>query len=382
LKKTAERVRIFIKGFPEDGIVKKAIFLFSFLFIFSSVTYAQEIIENPDKPESKNPGRIIRLKEVLRIKDEGTAFYFREPWGIDVAADGSIFIIDKERLYKFDSRGRFERNMAKKGQGPGEITTEIENIIIKDNEIIFSCATMNKVIKMDLDGNFIKELIPQKRASNLLAYYKNKYFIVDFTPKSFEMEEGYRDYDRNFFILDEEGSATPTQYSFPIKHYWHYRASRKGRGGFSTQYVTQLQTSKVSQKYIYICHTQDYLIKQLDLEKVQISRIFRRAYPRAKFQTDDSRPFKYYNDIHRLLIYKGNVWALTSTLDKEKGILVDVFSKEGKYLDNFYLPLLNSKTGDCFYQLYFPMVIDGDFIYAIEHDKDWNPCITKYEIID
>jgi len=360
--------------------MKKAILLFSFLLIFNSVINAQEIIENPKKPGSKNPGRIIQLKEVLRIRDEGTVFYFREPWGIDVSEDGSVFVKGGiDRLYKFDASGKFERNMAKKGQGPGEITGEIENINVQDNEIIFSCASMNKIIKMDLAGNLIKELIPKKRALNLIAYYKNKYFIVDFMPKSFEMEEGYKDIDRNLFVIDEEGNVTPTQHSFPVKHYW---ARHPSRGYLSTQYVTRLQSSKANQKYIYICHTQDYLIKQFDLEKHQISRIFRRDYPRVKFKSDEFRPFKYYNDVYRILIHKNNVWVLTSTFNEEKGIMVDVFSSEGKYIDNFYLPFFNSKTGDCFYQMYFPMVIDGDFIYAIEHDEDWNYCIVKYEIID
>jgi hypothetical protein len=353
------------------------------LFTLCSLAFAfqvQSIIENPEKPLNKNAGRIIQLKEILRIKDEGRDFYFKEPWGIDVAVDGSIFVKDKEKLYKFDASGRFEKNMAKKGQGPGEITTEIGDIIVKDNEIIFPCATMNKVIKLDTEGNFVKEVIPKKRALKLIAYYMNKYFIVDFMPKSFEMEEGYKDIDRNLFIFDEEGNASPTQYSFPVKHYWARPQLRAG--SFSTQYVTRLHTSKASQKYIYICHTQDYLIKQFDLEKLQISKVFRRVYPRVKFNSDEMRPFKFYNDVYRLLIYKGNVWALTSTLDKEKGILVDVFSEEGKYLDNFYLPLLNSKTGDCFYQLYFPMVIKGDYLYAIEHDEDWNFYVAKYEIIN
>ena len=218
--------------------MKKFVFFFSFLLIFNSVIYAQEIIENPKKPGSKNPGRITQLKEVLRIRDEGTAFYFREPWRIDVAEDGSIFVKGGiDRLYKFDARGKFERNMAKKGQGPGEITGEIENINVQDNEIIFSCASMNKIIKMDLAGNLIKELIPKKRALNLIAYYKNKYFIVDFMPKSFEMEEGYKDIDRNLFVIDEEGNVTPTQHSFPVKHYW---ARHPSRGYLSTEYVTRL----------------------------------------------------------------------------------------------------------------------------------------------
>jgi len=217
------------------------------LLIFWTLMFAlqdQAIIDNPENPLNKNAGRIVHLKEILRIKDEGIDFYFKEPWEIDVAEDGSIFV------------------------------------------------------------------------------------------KEFN------------------------------------------------QTVTRLYRSKTYNQYVYVCHTQDYLIKQFDLEKFQISRIFRRAYARAKFQQDENRPFKFYNDVYRLLIYKGNVWALTSTLDKEKGVLIDVFNEEGEYLDNFYLRLLKSKTGDCFYQLYFPMVIMGDYLYAIEHDEDWIFYVAKYEIID
>ncbi len=258
---------------------------------------------------------------------------------------------------------------------------EIENIIVQDNEIIFSCANMNKLIKMDLEGNFIEELIPNKRVSKLVACYKNKYFFVDFMAKSFERVEGFQEYNHNLYAIDKGGDVTPTDYSFPVKRFFKIISYRGKSRRYNTS-VTRLYRSKTYKKYVYICHTQDYLIKQFDLEKSQISRIFMRAYPRAKFQQDENRPFKFYNDVYRLLIYKGNVWALTSTLDKEKGVLVDVFSKEGKYLDNFYLPLLNSKTGDCFYQLYFPMVIKGDYLYAIEHDEDWNFYVAKYEIID
>lgn len=86
--------------------------------------------------------------------------------------------------------------------------------------------------------------------------------------------------------------------------------------------------------------------------------------------------------MHRLAAHKNNLWVLTSTFDEEKGILVDVFDEEGKFQDNFYLPLLKSKTGDSYHQMYFPVVTQGDYIYAIEHDEDWAFSVTKYEILD
>jgi hypothetical protein len=358
--------------------MRKILFAFLTFFIFRTVILGQAIVENPEKPASKNPGRVIQLKEVLRIKDEGREFYFKEPWGIDVAEDGSIFVQDGVKLYKFDAQGKFKKNMVTKGQGPGEITEELTDFVVDNNDIIIFCGPMQKIVKKDLEGNFIKDLVlEKKRAADFIAYYNNKYFLVDIMPKSFERKEGFNDFDQNLFIFDEEGNATSIPYSFPIKHY----DSFKGKFGFF-QFVTTLLKSRVCQHFIYLSHTENYLIKQFDLEKLQIRKIFRRAYPRVRFQSDEMRPFKYYNDVHRLLIFRNNVWVLTSFLDKKKGILVDVFNEDGKYLDNFYLPLLNSKTGDCFYQLYFPMTIKSNFLYAVEHDEDWNYFIAKYEIID
>ena len=60
--------------------------LFITLLLFVSFLFqlgAQEIIENPEKPLSKNAGRVFELKEVMRIRD-GHGFYFSSPIGLKV----------------------------------------------------------------------------------------------------------------------------------------------------------------------------------------------------------------------------------------------------------------------------------------------------------
>ena len=88
----------------------------------------------------------------------------------------------------------------------------------------------------------------------------------------------------------------------------------------------------------------------------------------------------YGHDLHRVLVHKNRIWALTSTYDPKKGSLVDAFDSEGKYVDNFWLPLLNVRTGDNFSQRYFPVMIRGDYLYAVEHDAEWSFSIAKYKI--
>jgi hypothetical protein len=84
------------------------------------------------------------------------------------------------------------------------------------------------------------------------------------------------------------------------------------------------------------------------------------------------------NDLCRLLWVKDRLWAVTSTVDKTKGILVDV-SAEGRYLDNFYLPLAQDPAQNLYY--YAPMAIVGDFLYLLEADEDDLISLIKYEIV-
>jgi len=60
-----------------------------------------KVIENPEKPLSKNAGRILKLEEVLRIKDEGREFYFKFPFvnGLRVSGKGFIYVQDENQLF-------------------------------------------------------------------------------------------------------------------------------------------------------------------------------------------------------------------------------------------------------------------------------------------
>jgi hypothetical protein len=148
--------------------------------------------------------------------------------------------------------------------------------------------------------------------------------------------------------------------------------------------ITRVNSSCQNGEYLYVVHTPEYLIKRLYLKKAEVTGSFRRAYPRVKYVKKDPRDTRtmpdYDNDVYKVLVHKDQIWALTSTYDPIKGILVDVFDSEGKYVDNFWLPLLNIRTGDNFSQRYFPVMIRGDYLYAIEHDPDWNFSIVKYKI--
>ena len=72
----------------------------------------------------------------------------------------------------------------------------------------------------------------------------------------------------------------------------------------------------------------------------------------------------HYTDVQRLLADGDHVWALLSTIDKTKGILVDVFNVHGKYIDRFYLQIPNLEYPDdkIMEHLYYY----NGFLYTIE----------------
>jgi hypothetical protein len=75
--------------------------------VLSSQASGQAVIQNPRRPLSADAGRVLALKETLRIVDEGKGFFLKEPWGIDAAPDGSIYVQDGNKLYRFSPEGSF-----------------------------------------------------------------------------------------------------------------------------------------------------------------------------------------------------------------------------------------------------------------------------------
>ncbi|MGD2093054.1 MAG: hypothetical protein PVH61_43230 [Candidatus Aminicenantes bacterium] len=85
-----------------------------------------------------------------------------------------------------------------------------------------------------------------------------------------------------------------------------------------------------------------------------------------------------YNDVYRLLADGDRVWALTSTIDNTKGILVDVFNPDGKYIDRFYLQIPNLKFPDD--KMVEHLYYHNGFLYTIELDDADTPNIVKYRL--
>jgi hypothetical protein len=362
--------------------MKKSVLLLTFLFIFTSIILPQEIIENPKKPMSKNAGRVLNLEEVFRITDESSEFYFKHPRDLKIAPDGSLFIIDYEQLLQFDSNGNFIKNFFKKGQGPGELSF-ISSYCFKDQNIIIHNRTPNKIVWFDFNGNLINEFrihgeLP--RRSDFRLFYNNTYYFIKSDSPYTKGKIDLIDSPQVLVAITQDRDEVKSLISFPIKI---FAIGARGQGAAWYE-LSSLITALFKDKYLFISHTREYLLKLYDVESQKFLRSFNRDYKRVKTPKDSkeggigwagkfySPPRqKYMSDIRNLFVFNGLLWVVTSTINKKKGDLIDVFNFDGEFIDSFFI---NPKG--------YLMTAHKDSIFVLKRDEAENFQIVKYKIID
>jgi hypothetical protein len=335
---------------------------------------------------AKNAGRALLLQEELRITDEQGDFFFESPGNFKVAPDGSIFIQDEEQLLKFSPNGEFLKNLFRKGQGPGELERMLDYILL-GNEIIVFQHWPGKIMRLDMEGKLLGEVKPEKPLSMFITRYKDRFIMAHHSPPKLEKkgtEPEIIDIEWKIIEVLDDGKVEEVGPVFPAK--WFAQRLEKV---MIANYIVDLSAAKCGNKWLAIHHTQDYGIAIFDLESKQVVRRFSRKYKTVKMEKEKQDPNSQVrtleppvddaNDIQKLIVNNGKILAMTSTIEKGKGVLVDVFSKEGEFLDNFYLPIGSIRLKEL---SRYPITISGDAMFIKEIDEAGFVSVVKYKIMD
>jgi hypothetical protein len=355
-----------------------------FSLFLAALGTAQQVIENPAKPASLKAGRVVSLKEVARTTDAKGNFLFVQPFNVLTGPDGSVYVQEYKQLLKFDAQGRFVKNLLKRGQGPGELDDNLTDVIVREKDIILWSSNNYKLIRLDLDGRLIEDKkLVQGFLGSLLGAFGGRYFFLRYemdAAKSRPRINGIFETPRRLVIVPENGEALPTPVLMPMTEAYHF-----GPRSSSSSTISRAMPVAAGERTVFLFHSPDYLIKLLDLETGAVVRSFRREYDRVKYGVKAPPGYpaelipKFHNDLCRLLWRDDRLWAVTSTFEKTKGILVDVFSRDGRYLDNFYLPIFKVRRNNP--QYYAPMAVWENFLYLLEADEDDIISLIKYEIV-
>ena len=360
---------------------------FNFILIFYFVCFtsnAQLVVDNPEMPLNKNTRRTVMLEEVMRIKDDGDKVVFKVPKFLSLSEDGSIFLLDFTRsshLYKFNKNGQFIFKIMKDGQGPSECQYAT-NYFIQGNRIRILTFNPPKVMDFSTDGRYIKEIktgIP-KYVPFLKSIDGKVYGIRDEIRHSNAInKEGFIESPYRLYEISEDFQTWRKIYDFPVKHYIKRRR----------WYRRVMVDFAVHGYYLYVVNSAEYKIIKFDLRREKIDRIIKRKYKRQKSKMKFERdlynpirktPFRYHFDIFQIQIYKDSLWVRTST-SKDNGTksLIDIFDKDGKYIDSYYLQFpLNNEVH--FYTS--GLLSDEGFIFVPEQNQEGLVSIGKYKIKD
>ncbi len=377
------------------SLVKLGAYLFATLVLFSfSAMLSAQVIENPAKPKAANAGRVIAPEEVLAISDEGTTdYYFKWPTNLRTGPDGSLVLIDRDQVLRFDKNGKFQGNFLKKGQGPGEVTYPGACLATVKNTIIISNYP-NKIVFLDLAGKFEKEIpVRQEGRTNLslLSFHGGAFIFRAWDFPRTTGDPDIIDTPQTIVAVSEETGEAKTLSTFMTKAF--VITSAGGGGGMFD--ITSLIAAPFQERYLALSHTEEYLVRIYDPAANKVVREFRRNYDRIKghpltesekkggilmngqHYTVPQRRFE--DDIKNVLTRDGEIWALTSTTDKAKGLLIDVFDGEGVYRDGFWLNLPEAalrslqSPGQC--------ALDGEFLWVVEQAEDETFTIRKYRVM-
>jgi hypothetical protein len=251
----------------------------------------------------------------------------------------------------------------------------------------------DKLVYFDAAGQFEKDMPvrPEGRTSLSLLHYLAGafYFEAGEFPRT-TGDPDVVDNPRTIAAAGESDGAIRSLAAF-VTRAWVVTSPAGGGGMFS---LTRLIAVPFREKFLALTHTEDYLVKIYDPAANTVVREFRRAYDRVKgaplteaekkggMYIDGkhyTRPErKFENDVQNVLARGGEVWAVTSTKDEAKGVLVDVFDGEGTYRDAFYLKLPEAglrslaSPGQC--------ALDGEFLWVVERSEDETFAIKKYRV--
>jgi hypothetical protein len=369
-------------------------FLVAVTLISLSATLLAQVVENPTKPKAANAGRVIVPQEVLSISDEGTSdYYFKWPRSLTTAPDGSLLLIDENQVLRFDRDGKFQYNLFKKGQGPGEANS-VSACLATDKGIILHSPYPNKFVYFGPDGKWDRELAIRSETRMMMTALLLHGGTFFFETREFPRVKGDPDYvDSPHAILavDEATGATKTLSSFVTRAF--VITSPGGGGGMFD--ITNLIAAPFKKGLLALAHTEEYLIKVYDPAADKVVREFRRAYERVKPEplTEEQKKggliidgkhydppeLKYQNDVRNLLTRGDEIWAVTSTKDKAKGVVIDIFDGQGVYRDCFYLKLPEAAQKSVLSPR--QCALDGEFLWVVERSEDETFAIKKYRVV-
>lgn len=384
-------------------------FIKSLIFVLL-YTVHQGSYANQEKLQNKN-AQVLKLHKVAIALGNDSPYILKKPHNILPIEDGTFFVIDDGKVLKFASDGKFIKIIADKGQGPGQ-ASHIFQLYRRDNNLIVNTGFMNKLMVFDFNGALEAEFIQHKNSAliknrlnfsgstfNIMAHYEDKSFIIlgNIPPDELTNEQNH--FDKPVILISEKNEPIKQLFEIPLNSI----IVKTTLGKFPLPVLSVVYTS--DEQFIYFSNTERYEIKRYNMALNRIDLTWTRKYEpvivpeelkkkisygstyvfgntkNGQIDTYKEPERKYFVDIKKIFIVNSLLWIMTSTIDKEKGIVFDIFTNKGEYLGYFFLKPPEEINAYDFY-LADDFCIFNDYLFITQNDNDDNPLIVKYKILN
>lgn len=337
---------------------------------FSNENKAQ-IIENKAKP--KGTQEILLIKEMTIGDKEEAGIVFGNIGGISVSADGRIFILDTKlkKVKVFDSSGKLLKEFGQEGQGPGEWVLPAGIQVVDDRILIISDVGSRKLLYMDFEGNFLKEVSYGKKPFTKVVELGDCLLATEITMAGTSLDYNIGLYDKNLDqIVKIDSLSVPLPLAGtkvnPFEAIYDYCFNEKGNIVFGKGVKYEIKFFTRAGDLIKIIR-KEYKPQSInENDKLEILRMI---------------PETTGLNIRELIYFPNNFPAFSSFFFDEKGYLyvrtfqkgklfgsyiVDIFSPEGIYVASCEMPG-NSH------------VWKSGKLYAVEKDLEDNQYVCRYD---
>jgi hypothetical protein len=381
------------------------LFLYMICFVWPGASESG-VVKNARLPKAKNAFRVIVPKEIMAISGDGhTDYNFKYSEYLRVMPDESLLARSistnspsTKQILWFDKDGRFLRNLFREGSDPGEMKACTGYFLTARNVIVMT-ASPPKLIWFDIAGKFEREIFLPNKAEGMTALA----LLEDIFYFSTDREErptrglgeipGKIDFPWNIFSYTESSGTLRSLISFPIEGF-SYGCSSYGEV-MSCESIRSLMgviALPFQEKYLALTNTNKYKLKIYDPINNTVVREFQRDYERVKNMPRNNErtvngktvtpPEEIFGiDILNIFTRGDEVWAVTSTRDETKGVLIDIFNGAGIYEDSFYIKLPEAALD----ALMKPglSTLAGNSLYVAPFPKDKNdPCIIRKYLVE
>jgi len=343
------------------------------LFLHASGTAEEKIVNRLPKY-----GQVqFDLQESVVLKEIEGDLNFQFGRAIaDLAVDmGGLYILDYDRLLKYDAEGRYVGTIGRKGEGPGEFI-QPRRLFAREQGGVYVSDRGRFLHLFGSDGKYVKKVTLE--------------FTISFNASNFFLDRNDHIYAA-MMEMSESGPKTTLVEADPsgkiLKKFEIVRdrnvqiqgSSRAGvMGGMVHEYSERLCFNRIGHSLLCSGTNTSYELSIFDLEgnlqvmfskeaeAIQITAEEKKSLgPSAVFPAH--RP--YFSDI--LSDEEGRIYIVKakSLLDKTPKTEIDIFSSNGHYLYGTVVP-------------FRPRIFFKGSFYSIEQDENQLRMIKKWTILN